>query len=97
MRINMNAMNASERPPHNLMNLWCHMLASEYLVEPKMAIRWLHNVDSRAFVVEFLQSKGWKVSAYITPAIEHGSLPPSHGFVITDDCDQLITWKLSCP
>jgi len=93
----MNAMHASEKPPRSLLDLWCHMLASEYLVEPKYAIRWLHNVDSRPFVVEFLQSKGWQVQSYTTPVIEQNLYPPSHGFVIADDCDQLVRWKLTVP
>jgi hypothetical protein len=95
MRINMNVFSASEKPPLSLIQLWCHMLASEYLVEPKMAARWVHNTDSRSFVVEFLQSKGWKVHAYTTPALEQNSQPPSHGYVIADDCDQLVHWKLT--
>ena len=97
MRINMNVMLASEKPPRSLLDLWCHMLASEYLVEPKVANRWLHNRDSRAFVVEFLQSTGWRVHSYTTPDIDGNVQPPSHGFVIADDCDQLVRWKLTAP
>lgn len=95
MRINMNVFSASEKPPLSLIQLWCQMLASEYLVEPKMASRWVNNVDSRPFVVEFLQSKGWKVNAYTTPALEQNCQPPSHGYVIADDCHQLVHWKLT--
>jgi len=96
MRINMNAIHASEKAPRSLMDLWCHMLASEYLVEVKIAIRWVNNLDSRAFVVDFLKSKGWKVDSYTTPMMDHhANQPPSHGFYIEDDCDELIKWKLT--
>jgi hypothetical protein len=92
----MNALYASEKAPRSLMDLWCHMLASEYLVENKVATRWILNMDSRAFVVDFLKSKGWKVSAYTTPGVDHHqNQPPSHGFYIEDDCDQLISYRLT--
>jgi hypothetical protein len=92
----MNAMYASEKPPSSLLALWCYMLASDYLVEPKYALRWLHDVNSRAFVVDFLQSKGWQVHSYTTPGVDHHqNHPPSHGFFIEDDCDQFICYKLT--
>lgn len=97
MRINMNAFSATEKPPSSLIQLWCHMLASEYLVELKVASRWVHNADIRPFVVEFLQSRGWKIQSYTTPVVDANSQPPSHGYVIEDHCDQLVHWKLSVP
>lgn len=93
MRINMHSA-ATPRPPRGLLDLWCHMLASEYLVEPKHAARWVHGVDTRQFVVEFLQSKGWQVRAYTTPAVENQT-PYSHGFVVEDSCEHFVAWKLS--
>ena len=95
MRINMNAIYASEKAPRSLLDLWCQMLASEYLVEHKYAARWLYNADSRPFVVEFLQSKGWQVQSYTTPVVDQHNHPPSHGFLIADDCDQLVSFKLT--
>lgn len=93
MRINMH-FEATPRPPRGLLDLWCYMLASEYLVDPKHAARWVHGVDTREFVVEFLQSKGWQVHAYTTPAVEDQT-PYSHGFVVMDPEELLLAWKLS--
>jgi hypothetical protein len=95
MRINMSVIHATVKPPRSLLDIWCHMLASEYLVEPKTAVRWLHERNSRAFVVDFLKSKGWKVDTYTTPDVEGHASPPSHGYVISDDCVHFVAWRLS--
>lgn len=94
MRINMNIAHTSEPPPRSLLTLWCNMLASEYLVPPMKAMAWLHGDNSREFVVDFLKSQGWKVESYTTPEIELNRGPVSYGYFISDDCENLVAWKL---
>lgn len=94
MRINLNMIQTSVPPPRSLLTLWCTMLASEYLVPPMKAMAWLHGTDSREFVVDFLKSQGWKVESYTTPVIEVNSGPSSYGYFISDDCENLVAWKL---
>jgi hypothetical protein len=94
MRINMKMAYAAERPPEGLLHAWTQMLASEYNVKSDEASYWLFEPQSRQFVLEFLQSRGWKVTAYTTPAVRQGSMI-SEGFILADDCDQYVTWRLS--
>lgn len=95
MRINMNVIHASKKPPRGLLDLWCQMLASEYMVNPHTAARWVHDRGSRSFVVQFLKERGWQVDAYSTPEVEVNTSPPSHGYVVSDSCEHFVAWRLS--
>lgn len=89
MIINMHGIPTNPTPCHPLLTLWCHMLASEFPNHAHIASRWVYDPSPscRAYVVEFLQKRGWQVTAY------ESSL--THGYVIADDCDQLVHWKLT--
>jgi hypothetical protein len=90
----MKMMYAAEKPPHGLLHAWTHMLAEEYNVKPEEAGHWLLEQKSREFVVEFLQSRGWKITTYTTPDVRQGSMI-SERFILADDCDEYVTWGLS--
>lgn len=94
MRINLH-LEATPRPPRNLLHKWAAMLAEEYCVEVRRANSWIHQDEGREFVVKFLQEKGWKVTTYTTPEV--GGYHVSYGFVVADDCEHLVAWKLSEP
>ncbi len=95
MRVNM-SLAAKPRPPSILLKHWCSLLSEEYLVEESDAMSWVYNSHTRSFVVDFLQSRGWKVEGYTTPPLNSDSHKViSQGFVIADDCDELIKWKLT--
>ena len=88
MRINL----ASRSNPHKrMLQHWAFLLADEYQVNPAQAEKWI--ISDPKFVAEFMQSKTWKVQDYATPLIYESSI--SFGYVIDDECDQFIVWKLS--
>ena len=87
-------MGAKPRPPVILIDAWLTMLAEEYHVDESDAGSWLYNKITRPFVVEFLQSKGWKVEEYTAPPVSGGKVI-SEGYVISDDCEQFVAWRLS--
>lgn len=95
MRINL-YLDANPKPPRDLIQLWARMLADEYCVDIKYAHSWIYTSDSREFVVEFLQSQGWRLQAYTTPMVSMERVV-SYGFVIADDCEKFVAWKLSQP
>jgi hypothetical protein len=76
------------------MELWANMLAQEYCVDLKHARSWVAGSESRSFVVEFLQSHCWKVEAYTTPHVGLERVV-SYGYVVSDDCEQFVAWRLS--
>jgi hypothetical protein len=70
------------------------MLAEEYLVSVSHASHWMFSVENLEFVTEFLQSQGWKIHSYTTPAISMERVI-SYGFVVADDCDRFVVWRLA--
>lgn len=88
MRMNLHS-DATAKPPQSLLILWVRMLASEFLVEEKKAGNWLFDQNCQKFVAKFLRSQGWKVRAYASP--DRGS----HGFLIADDCENFVAWRLA--
>ncbi len=95
LRINLH-LEATPKPPQQLIQLWTRMLAEEYCVDMRHAGSWMHTPDCRGFVAEFLQSQGWRVQAYTTPMVSMERVV-SHGFVVADDCEKFVAWKLSQP
>lgn len=93
MRINLHG-EATPRPPHSLLLKWATMLAEEYCVEVRHAHCWMSTDTGRQFVAKFLQDKGWKIHTYTTPTINSDTVL-SYGFVVDDDCEHLVAWKLS--
>lgn len=92
MRINL-WLNASQRPPHNLLQKWGELLAQEYLVSLSDAGRWITQREHMPWVAEFLRSKGWKVDAYTTPPVADKC--QSYGYVVAGDCEHFVAWRLS--
>jgi hypothetical protein len=93
MRINLH-LEATPQPPKQLLAHWVELVAREYSVEPGQARGWLGSDKSREFLVEFLQSRGWRLKTYSAPEVGTGRCI-SYGFFVDDDCDQLIAWRLS--
>ena len=85
---------ANPRPPSRLLKHWCGLLSAEYMVGESDAMSWMYDQNTRSFVVEFLQSQGWKVTQYTTPPLSPDKVI-SYGFVVADDCEQFVAWKLA--
>jgi hypothetical protein len=92
MRINL-WLNASERPPPSLLLKWGELLSKEYLVSVSDAGRWITQRDHMCWVAQVLRDKGWKVEAYHTPFV--GDRCQSYGYVVADDCEHFVAWRLS--
>lgn len=87
-------MGAKPRAPRQLIEHWMSLLAAEYHVEESDAASWFYGRQTRSFAVEYLQSQGWKIEEYTTPPVGNDKVI-SQGFILADDCDQLVEWKLS--
>ena len=73
-----------------------HEFAAEYAMDERSG--WLYmfssSISTREIVAETLASKGWRISAYALPPATDGK-SYSWGYVIADDCDRLVQWKLA--
>ena len=95
MRINMNGLESTQKAPRSLIMHWCSMLASEYHVSEQHALKWIGFPENAKFVAEFLKRQGWRVESYTTPSVETNRSSPSWGYVVADDCERLLTWRLT--
>ena len=93
MRINLHIM-AEPRPPKGLFNSWTKVLSEEYNIKQEDAWRWFTTFEGREFIAACLRSQGWRITTYETPRDDTG-LMISYGFVVADDCEQFVAWKLA--
>ena len=68
-------------------------MAEDYQISDREAQQYLANqLDVTA---EFLRKQGWKVTAYSLPPLDSGRRPWRRGYIIDDDCEKLIAWRLT--
>lgn len=92
MRINL-CMDTSSSECDEVIMCWSQMLSKEFCVPVGTARFWIYDSASRDFVMEFLNSQGWKVQTYKTPPVNARIV--SAGFVVEDPEHLLEAWKLS--
>ena len=98
MRINLALFELGRRDDDlsRLLKALTNEFAAEYAMDERSG--WMYmfssSISTREIFAETLASKGWKISAYsLPPAFDDKTY--SWGYVIADDCDRLVQWKLA--
>ena len=99
MRINLKAVgieDAAKKHQRRVLMEWAKFLSQEFDCSVPSAYEYVSTPSpaNTLFVASYLRGLGWEVQAYHLP-VEQGGETPSIGYVVKDNCQEYVRFKLT--